>query len=93
MGRFYERVNVAVGKIAMHHNPEMIQGYFESGFDVLVFASNHWVDCGVAPFVETMELLERNEIAYSRAGRNIQEARTPAVIERGGMRWGFCSTC
>ena len=79
----------ASGKIVMRHGPEMIQGYLEGGFDVLAFASNHCMDYGVEPFVETMELLERNGIAYSGAGRNIQEARTPAVVERGGVRYGF----
>ena len=81
----------ASGKIVMRHSPEMIQGYLEGGFDVLAFASNHCMDYGVEPFVETMELLERNGIAYSGAGRNIQEARTPAVVERGGVRYGFLS--
>ncbi|MCE2452403.1 MAG: CapA family protein [Nitrospinae bacterium] len=81
----------ASGKIVMRHDPEMIQGYLEGGFEVLAFASNHCMDYGVEPFVETMELLERNGIAYSGAGRNIQEARTPAVIERGGVRYGFLS--
>ena len=81
----------ATGKIVMRHDPEMIQGYLEGGFDVLAFASNHCMDYGVEPFVETMELLERNGIAYSGAGRNIQEARTPAVLEREGVRYGFLS--
>ena len=57
----------------------------------MAFASNHCMDYGVEPFVETMKLLERNGIAYSGAGRNIQEARTPAVMERGGVRYGFLS--
>lgn len=81
----------ATGKIVMRHSPEMIQGYLEGGFDALAFASNHCMDYGIEPFVETMELLERNGIAYSGAGRNIQEARTPAVLERGGVRYGFLS--
>ncbi len=78
-------------KIVMRHSPDMIRGYLEGGFDVLAFASNHCMDYGVEPFVETMELLERNGIAYSGAGRNIQEARTPAVMERKGVRYGFLS--
>ncbi len=81
----------ASGKIVMRHDPEMIQGYLEGGFEVLAFASNHSMDYGVEPFVDTLELLERNGIAYSGAGRNIQEARTPVVIERGGVRYGFLS--
>ncbi len=81
----------ASGKIVMRHDPEMIRGYLAGGFDVLAFASNHCMDYGVAPFVETMELLEGHGVAYSGAGRNIHEARTPAVLERGGVRYGFLS--
>lgn len=81
----------AGGKIVMRHPPEMIRGYLAGGFDVLAFASNHCMDYGVEPFVDTMALLERNGIAYAGAGRNIEEARSPAVVERRGVRCGFLS--
>ncbi len=81
----------ASGKIVMRHPPEMIRGYLAGGFDVLAFASNHCMDYGVEPFVETMALLERNGIAYAGAGRNIEEARRPAVVECRGVRCGFLS--
>lgn len=79
------------GKIVMHHPPSMLQGYLAGGFDVLAFASNHCLDYGMEPFLETLDLLEQHGIRYTGAGRNIAAARTPAVIERKGTRVGFLS--
>lgn len=79
------------GKITMRHPPEMVAAYVAGGFDVVAFASNHCMDYGVEPFVETMELLEKNGIEYSGAGRNLDEARAPVIVERGGIRIGFLS--
>lgn len=77
------------GKIVMRHSPKMIAGYLAGGFDVLAFATNHCMDYGVEPFVETLDLLDRNRILHTGAGRNIQEARRPAIIDRKGVRVGF----
>lgn len=79
------------GKIVMRHSPDMIQGYVAGGFEAVAFASNHCMDYGIEPFVETMDLLEKNGIAFSGSGRDIDEARTPAIVERGGVRIGFLS--
>lgn len=79
------------GKIVMRHHPAMIQGYLAGGFDVLAFASNHCLDYGVEPFLETLDLLGKHGIHYTGAGRNIAEARTPAILERKGTRIGFLS--
>jgi poly-gamma-glutamate capsule biosynthesis protein CapA/YwtB (metallophosphatase superfamily) len=79
------------GKIIMRHSPEMIKGYLAGGFDVVAFGSNHCLDYGIEPFLDTLELLERHRIQYTGAGRNIQEARRPAIIEKKGTRFGFLS--
>jgi poly-gamma-glutamate capsule biosynthesis protein CapA/YwtB (metallophosphatase superfamily) len=79
------------GKIIMRHRPEMIKGYLAGGFDVVAFGSNHCLDYGIEPFLDTLELLERHGIQYAGAGRNIQEARRPAILEKKGTRVGFLS--
>ena len=79
------------GKIVMRHSPRMIEGYLAGGFDTVAFASNHCMDYGIEPFVETMELLEARGIAFSGSGRNIAEARTPVIVQRKGVRAGFLS--
>ena len=84
-----EKGTAVTGKITMRHHPRMIEGYIAGGFDTVAFASNHCMDYGIEPFVETMALLEKRGIAFSGSGRNIEEARTPVIIERKGIRVGF----
>jgi len=79
------------GKIVMRHNPRMIKGYLAGGFNTVAFASNHCMDYGIEPFVETMDLLDTHGIAFSGSGRNIEEARTPVIIENKGAKVGFLS--
>ncbi len=86
-----EKGSPVQGKIIMRHSPEMVTGYLAGGFDVLAFASNHCLDYGIEPFLDTLELLDRHEIRYVGAGRNIEEARKPAIIEKKGTRVGFLS--
>jgi poly-gamma-glutamate synthesis protein (capsule biosynthesis protein) len=44
---------------------------------------------GEAAIAETIERLDRMGIAYAGAGPDLQSARAPAIIERGGVRYGF----
>ncbi len=81
----------ASGKIVLRHDPGMIEAYVAGGFEVVAFASNHCLDYGMDPFLETLDLLDRKRIRYVGAGRNIVEARRPAIIEKKGIRVGFLS--
>lgn len=60
-----------------------------AGFDIMAFAMNHALDFGEEPFLRTIELLRENGVAVVGAGRNIDEARRPVVVERNGVRVGF----
>ena len=86
-----DRGSAVQGKIIMRHSPEMIKGYLAGGFDVVAFGSNHCMDYGIDPFLDTLELLEKNRIQYTGAGRNIHDARRPSIIEKKGTRVGFLS--
>lgn len=86
-----EKGEPLTGKIVMRHPPRMIEGYLAGGFDVLAFASNHCMDYGIEPFVETMGLLDHKGIQFTGSGRTIQEARTPAIVDRNGTRISFLS--
>lgn len=86
-----ERGSPVGGKIVMRHDPKMVAGYLAGGFEVVAFASNHCLDYGMEPFLDTLDLLDRHQIRYVGAGRNITEARKPAIIEKKGTRVGFLS--
>jgi poly-gamma-glutamate capsule biosynthesis protein CapA/YwtB (metallophosphatase superfamily) len=59
------------------------------GADVIIFAANHPFDQGVAGFIESLEHFEANGLPYAGAGRNLEEALTPATVEVNGITFGF----
>lgn len=69
--------------------PEAATGMADAGVDVVSLANNHSKDYGVSAFLETLEDLKANGIAWCGAGNNAVEAYTPAVIERHGRKVAF----
>jgi hypothetical protein len=59
------------------------------GADVVIFAANHPFDQGTEGFVESLEHFEANGLPYAGAGRNLEEALTPATVEVNGLTFGF----
>lgn len=60
-----------------------------AGFDIVNLANNHAMDFGADSLLEGIELLKANGILTIGAGANLEAARSPAVIERGGLRVAF----
>jgi poly-gamma-glutamate capsule biosynthesis protein CapA/YwtB (metallophosphatase superfamily) len=60
-----------------------------AGFDIISLANNHTLDWGVDTLLETMKKLKSAGLAYVGAGKNIEEARQPVILERKGNRVGF----
>ncbi len=60
-----------------------------AGFNVITLASNHAWDSGAPGVEDTINGLKNYGIAYTGAGMNFDEARRPAIIERGGVKFGF----
>lgn len=54
------------------------------GIDCCVLANNHVLDWGRAGLIDTLDTLARLKIKAAGAGRTLQEAIAPAVIEVGG---------
>lgn len=61
----------------------------DAGFNVVQFATNHSLDWGPDAFVATLNNLDDYGIKYCGAGRNLTEARKPAILERKGIRFAF----
>lgn len=76
-------------------SPENIACLTAAKLDCCSLANNHVLDLGHAGLVETIESLERAGIAVTGAGRDIDRAETPAVLDIGGkgrvMVFGFGS--
>lgn len=74
---------------AIHHDPKKMPALTGAGFDVCTLANNHTLDWGIDAVVECRERLEAVGIAVCGAGRDINEARKPAIVERNGTKIAF----
>ena len=70
-------------------SPEAIPILQSSGFDVLSVAGSHIGDWGKIAFDDTLSRLKENEIGYTGGGANRNEAETPFIVEKNGMKVGF----
>lgn len=68
-----------------------LPAFLACGVDVVALATNHIMDWGETGLVDTMTLLRENDVAFVGAGRTLDEALESVVIERGGVRVGFCA--
>lgn len=84
-----ERIEHAYYDAAVSNPAEVGQALAKVGFDVASAAGNHHMDAGVEAFVDTLTVLKQNGILPVGVGMNLGEARTPAVVERKGIRVAF----
>ena len=77
------------GKYVLKNDPEAIEGIKYAGFNLLSLANNHILDYYEQGLFDTMKILDENGIAYAGAGRNLEEARKPAVLEKKGLKIGM----
>ena len=64
-------------------HPDNIPCLTAARIDCCVLANNHVLDWGRAGLLETLETLEEAGIPYSGAGRDHQEASSPAILKVG----------
>lgn len=95
-----ERVYSDRGALQVHSGgrhtrlpPRMVSIFSDCGFDVVSVASNHAMDWGADAMIDSIETLQRQGIKTVGAGRNIEDARAPAIVERNGVRIAFLAYC
>ena len=71
--------------------PDNMNALAAAGFNVITLAGNHIWDQGAPGIEDTLTGLRKLGIAVTGGGMNIDEARKPAILERGGTRFGFLS--
>ncbi|MEW6624366.1 MAG: CapA family protein [Bacillota bacterium] len=59
------------------------------GFDVVSLANNHVLDYDTEAFLDTIDLLESEEVKTVGAGKNIEKALEPVIIEKNGVKIGI----
>jgi poly-gamma-glutamate capsule biosynthesis protein CapA/YwtB (metallophosphatase superfamily) len=70
-------------------HPDNVKSLVDAGFDLVTHASNHCFDYGPESLLETIDVLRSNGIEVVGVGRNLEEARVPAIIERKGTKVAF----
>ena len=70
-------------------DPESVKGLVYAGFKVLNLANNHSYDYGKKAFEQTLEVLNKNNIKVIGAGKNVTEARMPAIFDLGDLKIAF----
>ena len=61
-------------------HPEAINVLKVAGIDYVSLANNHVLDYDNEALIEMLDLLDKNEIRHSGAGRNLKEAMEPAIL-------------
>jgi poly-gamma-glutamate capsule biosynthesis protein CapA/YwtB (metallophosphatase superfamily) len=56
------------------------------GVDCVTLANNHALDYGPEALLDTLEHLSSARIGWVGAGRNLEEAQAPALLEANGLR-------
>ena len=65
----------------------------EMEFDVVSLANNHVYDLGEEGLINTIRLLDENNIAHVGAGMNLAQASQPAVVNKNGISIAFIAAC
>lgn len=69
--------------------PENLAPLKECGFNMCTTCGNHAHDNGLPGIVDTLDLLHQLGIAVTGTGRNLSEAKKPAIVTRKGIRVGL----
>jgi poly-gamma-glutamate capsule biosynthesis protein CapA/YwtB (metallophosphatase superfamily) len=80
-------------KLAMRSDPAVAGALRKVGFDALSVAGNHALDFGAVALADTLTALREHDIATCGVGANLEDARTPAIIQARGRRVALLSYC
>ncbi|MCX7745520.1 MAG: CapA family protein [Clostridia bacterium] len=79
------------GKYVLKNEVEAFNGIKYAGFNLLNLANNHILDYYDIGLNDTIRILDQNQIAHSGAGKDLEEARKLAIIEKKGVKVGMLS--
>jgi hypothetical protein len=68
-----------------HAEEDLIDGLVDAGIDYVSLANNHIGDAGNAGILQTIENLDERDLAHSGAGKDLDAARKPAMLEANGV--------
>jgi poly-gamma-glutamate capsule biosynthesis protein CapA/YwtB (metallophosphatase superfamily) len=81
--------SVSASNVMFRVSPKYVGSLKYTGIDVGSPNGNHALQYGQDALVDTIEAMESNGIRSFGAGRDIEEARKPAILEKHGTRIAF----
>lgn len=89
---FTNRGTPTAGKqFTFRADPGKVSLLQDMGVDVVSVANNHIYDYGEISLLDTLDTLEGAGIAYTGAGRDLEEAMKPVYLIANGMKIGIIS--
>lgn len=70
-------------------DPDNVSYLKDLGVDIVGLANNHSFDFGEVSFLDTLETLEKAQIPYVGAGRNLKQAEAPVYLETDGFKIAY----
>ena len=74
-------------------HPRLASVYTAAGFNVACLSSNHTQDFREIGVLHNLETFRKLGITVYGTGKNIQEARKPAIVEKKGVKVAFLAYC
>ncbi|MCD6172026.1 MAG: CapA family protein [Thermoplasmata archaeon] len=81
--------NPLKNKCCLYSLPETVKSLKSAGLGVLSLANNHIFDYGYKAFEDTISLLKENNISWFGAGKDLEEAKRPAILSINNLLIGF----
>lgn len=70
-------------------SPQALPAFVQAGFDLVNLANNHVLDYGRDALLDTLSHLDKEGIRRVGAGRDEEEAFSPVIVERKGIKLAF----
>ena len=81
--------NPSRSKLVFCSDPKYIELLKDVGTDVVELTGNHFADYGPGAMLETLDIYNRNNIAYYGGGADLEDARKPLLLENNGNKIAF----
>ena len=89
----FDPVKMSLKQDVIYAPDSNLDKLIELGIDCVSLANNHAFDLGEDGLENTIAQLNKLGIAYCGAGKNIQEASKPAILEKNGLKIGIIGLC
>lgn len=76
-------------RVLIKMNPSKVDHLTNAGFDIVNIANNHIMDYGKIGLRDTIDILDKKNIKFIGAGKNINDAVNPVIFQRNGFKIGF----